>query len=56
MNIILIGGDSIMKKIIVFVGIIIFVIVISFMYLKQEKILSPLGNGKVSKEKKLVKL
>lgn len=42
-----------MKKIIIFIGIIVVAIVIGIKYLKQDRITSPLGNGITSKEKKL---
>ncbi len=44
-----------MKKMILLVGTIIIVGVVGFIYLKQEKIISPLGKGKISSEKKLSK-
>jgi len=42
-----------MKKIILFIGIIVIAIIISLKYIKQEKILSPIGKGKITQEKKL---
>ena len=44
-----------MKKAIIVVGIIIIVLFIGIKFFNQEKILSPLGSGKISKEKKLAK-
>ncbi|OGK42189.1 hypothetical protein A2954_04215 [Candidatus Roizmanbacteria bacterium RIFCSPLOWO2_01_FULL_37_12] len=43
------------KKIIVFSGIIIIGVIIRLKYLKTEKIISPLGGGKILFEKKLLK-
>jgi len=42
-----------MKKIIFSVGIIVVAIIIGIKYLKPNKIISPIGSGKISKEKKL---
>lgn len=44
-----------MKKIFIFIGIIIVVIIIGVKYSKPGKIISPIGNGNIVKEKKLDK-
>ena len=44
-----------MKNIILFAGIIITIIVIGIKYLKPSEIISPIGNGKILKEKKLAR-